>query len=157
MSSIEIEVNGIKHQVTAEPDTSLLEVLRNDLGMTGTKFGCGESECGACTVLINGSLAHSCVTQVSEVAGLSITTIEGLEKNGKLHPVQQAFLDENAMQCAYCVSGMIMASVSLLNRNPNPTDEQIVQGMSGNVCRCGSYPRMISAIRRASKTMRGAK
>ena len=97
------------------------------------------------------------MTQVSEVAGLSITTIEGLEKNGKLHPVQQAFLDENAMQCAYCVSGMIMASVSLLNRNPNPTDEQIVQGMSGNVCRCGSYPRMISAIRRASKTMRGAK
>ena len=156
-NSVEIEINGVKHQVNADPDTSLLEIIRDDLGMTGTKFGCGESECGACTVLINGTPSHACITQLSEIAGASITTIEGLEKNGKLHPLQQAFIDEGAMQCGYCVSGMIMTGVGLLEKNPNPTDAQIVQFMSGNLCRCGGYPRMLSAIKRASQSMRGSK
>ena len=156
-NSVEIEINGVKHQVNADPDTSLLEIIRDDLGMTGTKFGCGESECGACTVLINGTPSHACITQLSEIAGASITTIEGLEKNGKLHPLQQAFIDEGAMQCGYCVSGMIMTGVGLLEKNPNPTDAQIVQFMSGNLCRCGGYPRMLAAIKRASQSMRGSK
>ncbi len=156
-NSIEIEVNGVKHQIDADPETSLLEILRNDLGLTGTKFGCGESQCGACTVLIDGSAAHSCITPLSEAVGSSITTIEGLEKNGVLHPIQQAFLDEGAMQCGYCVAGMIMAASGLLHSNPHPTEEQITQRMGGNICRCGSYPRMIRAIQRASKVMGGTK
>jgi len=155
--SVQLIVNGVKHQVDAEPETSLLEVLRDDLGLTGTKFGCGESECGACTVLLNGVPVHSCITPLSEAVGSPITTVEGLAKNGHLHPVQQAFLDEGAMQCGYCVPGMIRAAVGLLDSNPNPSDSQIVQEMSGNICRCGGYPRMVAAIRRASHAMRGVK
>ncbi len=149
--AVELVVNGQTHRVHADPDTSLLEVLRDDLGLTGTKFGCGESQCGACTVLIGREPVHSCIATLDEVKGQPITTIEGLEMDGKLHPVQQAFLDEGAMQCAYCVSGMIMAAVGHLYRNPTPSDEQIAQFMNANICRCGSYPRMVAAVKRATK------
>ena len=154
--SIELEVNGVKHQVVADPGTSLLEVLREDLGLTGTKYGCGEGQCGACTVLIGGDPVHSCVAPVSAAVGSPVMTIEGLEKNGHLHPVQQAFLDQGAMQCGYCVSGMIMSAVALLADTTNPTEAQIVQHMTGNICRCGSYPRMIAAIQEAAQLMKGA-
>jgi aerobic-type carbon monoxide dehydrogenase small subunit (CoxS/CutS family) len=154
---LELEVNGVKRKVEADPGTSLLEVLREDLGLTGTKYGCGEGQCGACTVLIGGDAVHSCVAPVSSAVGSPITTIEGIEKNGHLHPVQQAFLDHDAMQCGYCVSGMIMAAVSLLADNPNPTEAQIVQHMTGNICRCGGYPKMVAAIQEAAQLMKGAK
>lgn len=149
-----LDVNGAKRHVTADPDTSLLEVLRDDLGLTGTKYGCGESQCGACTVLLDGKHVHSCVTTAEEAEGKAILTIEGLAKDGKLNPLQQAFLDEGAMQCGYCVTGMIMAAYELLQRNPHPTDAQIVEHMQGNICRCGGYPRMVAAIRRAAGAMK---
>jgi len=154
---VELEVNGVKHQVDADPGTSLLEIIREDLGLTGTKYGCGESQCGACTLLLGGQATHSCVTTLSEAVGLPILTIESLEKNGKLHPVQQAFLDTGAFQCGYCVSGMIMAAVALLESIPDPTEAQIVEHMSGNICRCGGYPRMVAAIQEAAMAMKGAK
>jgi len=155
--SIEIEVNGVKRKVDVDPSTSLLEVIREELGMTGTKYGCGESQCGACTVLIAGQAVHSCVTPISEVGTDPVTTIEGLEKNGQLHPVQQAFLDHGAMQCGYCVSGMIMAAVAMLKNYPNPTEAQISQHMSGNICRCGGYPRMVAAIQEAAAALQAKK
>lgn len=145
-----LDVNGAKRHVNADPETSLLEVLRDDLGLTGTKYGCGESQCGACTVLLDGDNVHACVTSVAEAKGKKIVTIEGLAKNGKLDPLQRAFLDEGAMQCGYCVSGMILAARALLDKNPHPTDAQIVEHMNGNICRCGGYPRMIAAIKRAA-------
>ena len=148
--AITLNINGTKHQVTAPPETSLLEVLRDDIGLTGAKYGCGESQCGACTVLLDGDSVHSCVTSVRDAVGMAITTIEGLEKNGKLDPIQQAFLDEGAMQCAYCVPGMILAARSLLNKKPHPSEAEIVEHMDGNVCRCGGYPRMVAAIKRAA-------
>ncbi|MFI5387524.1 MAG: (2Fe-2S)-binding protein [Fimbriimonadales bacterium] len=144
-----LDVNGAKYEVTADPDTSLLEVLRNDLGLTGTKYGCGESQCGACTVLLDGKPVHSCVTPLSAVKGKPVVTIEGLAKNGKLHPLQQAFLDEGAMQCGYCVTGMIMSAYALFEANSHPTEAQIKEHMNGNICRCGGYPRMVAAIKRA--------
>jgi len=155
--TIELEVNGVKRKVEAEADTSLLEVIREDLGLTGTKYGCGESQCGACTVLIGGQPVHSCMASVGDAVGQPITTIEGLEKNGKLHPVQQAFIDHNAMQCGYCASGMIMAAVGFLSTNKNPTEAEIVGHMSGNICRCGGYPRMVAAIKDAAQKMGGKK
>jgi aerobic-type carbon monoxide dehydrogenase small subunit (CoxS/CutS family) len=145
-----LQVNGHSHAVEAEGDTPLLTVLREQLDLTGTKYGCGEGQCGACTVLIDGRALRSCMTPVSVAAGRTIVTIEGLASGERLHPVQQAFLDEGAMQCAYCTSGMIMSAVSLLNKNASPTDAEIVQFMQGNVCRCGTYPRIIAAVRRAS-------
>ncbi len=147
---ITLDVNGVTRHVSADEDTSLLEVLRNDLGLTGTKYGCGESQCGACTVVLDGKSIHSCITPVSEAAGKPILTIEALAKDGKLHPLQQAFLDEGAMQCGYCVTGMIMAAYALLQSNPHPTEAQIVAHMNGNVCRCGGYPRMLEAIKRTA-------
>jgi len=150
MPTYELRVNGQSHSVEADPETSLLFILREQLGLTGTKYGCGEAQCGACTVLIGGRAKRSCRTQVSVVAGKEITTIEGLTRNEKLHPVQQAFLDEGAMQCAFCTSGMIMSAVSLLNEKPHPSDNDILQSMDGNICRCGTYPRIMAAIRRAS-------
>ena len=150
MPTYELRVNGQSHSVEAEPDASLLSILREQLGLTGTKYGCGEAQCGACTVLIGGRGKRSCRTQVSLVAGKEITTIEGLAQGEKLHTVQQAFLDEGAMQCAFCTSGMIMSAVSLLNEKPHPSDEDILQSMDGNICRCGTYPRIVAAIRRAS-------
>jgi aerobic-type carbon monoxide dehydrogenase small subunit (CoxS/CutS family) len=153
----DLKINGQSITVEAEPDAHLLTVLHEDLDMTGTKYGCGEGQCGACTVLIDGKAQRSCITSISAVAGKSITTVEGLAKNDHLHPVQQAFLDEEAMQCAYCTSGMIMSAVSLLNTKPNPTDAEILQFMQGNICRCGTYPRIVSAIRKASAVMNGAR
>jgi aerobic-type carbon monoxide dehydrogenase small subunit (CoxS/CutS family) len=151
--AIELEVNGKRYSVDYSPDTPLLYVLRDELGLTGTKYGCGEGMCGSCTVLLAGTARRSCQIPVSAAAGKPITTIEGLEKNGELHPVQEAFVEEGAFQCAYCTSGMIMSSVSLLQSNRNPSEEQIVQSMQGNICRCGTYPRIIEAIRKAAMKM----
>ena len=150
----ELQVNGNTLRVEADAERSLLSVLRDDLELTGAKYGCGEGQCGACTVLIDDTPTHACLTQVGKVGRKKITTIEGLEQNGRLHPLQDAFLEIGAMQCAYCTSGMIMAGVALLKRNPNPSEEEIRRGMEGNICRCGTYPRIIAAIKRAA-VMRG--
>jgi nicotinate dehydrogenase subunit A len=151
-TSYDLRINGQSRLVEAEPDSTLLMVLREQLDLTGTKYGCGEGQCGACTVLIDGRAQRSCLTRISTLAGKSIVTIEGLASEQKLHPVQQAFLDEGAMQCAYCTSGMIMSAVSLLNSKPHPSDTEILQAMQGNVCRCGTYPRIVAAVRRATAT-----
>jgi len=155
--SLQLEVNGKKYSVNYPPDTPLLYVLRDELGLTGTKYGCGEGVCGACTVLIGGTARRSCQTPASAAASKPITTIEGLEKDGALHPVQQAFLDAGAFQCAYCTSGMIMSGVSLLGSNPHPSREQIVQAMQGNICRCGAHPRVLEAIEKAAGLAGGGK
>jgi len=147
-----LNVNGVKHEVTVDPDVGLLTVLRDYLNLTGSKYGCGEGACGACTVLINGKASRSCITPVSLVAGKEVTTIEGLEKNGKLHAVQQAFLTIDAFQCSYCASGMIMSAVALLESNPAPSEDAIVKAMNGNICRCGTYPYIVKAIQQASKS-----
>ena len=144
-----LHVNGATHEITVEPDVPLLTVLREHLNLTGSKYGCGEGACGACTVLINGNTVHSCITPVSGTAGKEIITIEGLEKNEKLAALQQAFLTTDVFQCSYCASGMIMAAAALLKKNPSPSEEAIVQGMNGNICRCGTYPYIIKAIKLA--------
>ena len=146
-----LNVNGKKLPVDADSATSLLSVLRSDLGLTGSKYGCGEGECGACTVLIDGLPTKSCIMPVGRIAARQITTIEGLEQDGRLHAVQEAFLKADAMQCAYCTSGMIMASVGLLSKNPHPSRDEIVKGMNGNVCRCGTYQRIVAAIESVGK------
>ena len=156
MANIALNINGKELTVNVDPQTSLLSVLRNDLDMTGTKYGCGESQCGACTVLIDGEQTRSCITPVSRVVNKQITTIEGLEKDGHLHPLQEAFLKADAMQCGYCTPGMIMSSVALLDKTPHPTREQIVQHMNGNICRCGTYLRIIAAIQMAAEQKVGA-
>jgi aerobic-type carbon monoxide dehydrogenase small subunit (CoxS/CutS family) len=150
---IEIDVNGKRYPVNYPPDTPLLSVLRDELGLTGSKYGCGEGQCGSCTVLIAGAPRRSCQISVSTVAGKAVTTIEGLEKDGRLHPVQQAFLDAGAFQCAYCTSGMIMSSVGLLQTNANPSPADVVQFLQGNICRCGTHPHIIEAVRHAAKLM----
>lgn len=147
----ELQVNGTHYKIDAAPDTPLLSVLRDQLDLTGSKYGCGEGQCGACTVLIDGNPRHSCVTPVGAVGKKQVTTIEGLERDGKLHPLQQAFLDEGAMQCAYCTSGMIITGAALLKAMPSPTEAQIVEYMQGNICRCGTYPRIVDAVQRAAK------
>lgn len=147
-----LQVNGTRHEVEVEPEADLLTVLRNDLALTGSKYGCGEGACGACTVLINGTPSRSCITPVSTVIGKEIVTIEGLEQNGVLHPVQEAFLKIDAFQCSYCAPGMIMSAVALLKKNPVPSKDAIVSGMNGNVCRCGTYPFIVQAIQLASKS-----
>ncbi|HZU27667.1 MAG TPA: (2Fe-2S)-binding protein [Bryobacteraceae bacterium] len=147
---MDLVANGERHRLNVDPERPLLFVLRNELDLTGTKYGCGEGECGACTVLIDGVPRRSCRTPVSAAAGKQITTIEGLEDAGRLHAVQQAFIDADAMQCAYCTSGMILSAVALLHRNPTPTDEQIRRAMEGNICRCGAYNRIVAAVRKAS-------
>lgn len=152
---LDLIINGQKCSIHSDPDTPLLAVLRDDLGLTGSKYGCGEGQCGACTVLLDSVPRRSCITPLSAAAGKSITTIEGLEQSGQLHPVQQAFLDAEAFQCAYCTSGMIMSSVALLRQNPNPTPEEITQSLQGNICRCGVYPRVITAVQTAAKATRG--
>lgn len=153
LKPIILEINGKQYPVQSDPDTPLLYVLRDELDLTGSKYGCGEGQCGACTVLIGGLARRSCHVALSAVAGKPITTIEGLEKGGQLHPVQQAFLDAGAFQCAYCTSGMIMSSVGLLQRNPHPSDSEIVQSLEGNICRCGTHPRVIEAVQKAAKAM----
>lgn len=145
-------VNGEKHEIAVEPDVSLLTVLREYLNLTGSKYGCGEGACGACTVLINGNTIHSCITPVSATAGKEITTIEGLEKDEKLAALQQAFLATDVFQCSYCASGMIMTAAALLKKNPSPSEDAIVRGMNGNICRCGTYPYIIKAIKLASSS-----
>jgi aerobic-type carbon monoxide dehydrogenase small subunit (CoxS/CutS family) len=146
-----LTVNGKKLQVDVDSEASLLSVLRNDLNLTGSKYGCGEGQCGACTVLIENQMTRSCVTPVGRVAGKRITTIEGLESNGNLHPVQDSFLKADALQCGYCTSGMIMSAVALLKAKPRPTRAEIVRHMDKNICRCGTYQRIVTAIEMAAK------
>lgn len=147
---MELLINNKKYTVEAHADENLLNVLRNLLDLTGSKYGCGEGACGACKVLIDGTAAPSCITMVGSLVGKSITTIEGLAKDDKLHPVQQAFLHIDVFQCAYCASGMTVAAVSLLKKTPKPTEQEIIQAMQGNICRCGTYPRIIKAIQEAA-------
>ena len=151
MDDFVLTVNGAEHRARASGNETLLSVLRNQLHLTGTKYGCGEGQCGACTVLIDGAATRSCLTRVASVQGTQITTIEGLESNGALSSVQQAFLDEEAFQCGYCTSGMILSATALLREHPHPTDRQIVEYMDGNICRCGTYPRITAAIKRAAQ------
>ena len=153
---IDLRVNGTRHSVNADSGVSLLTVLRDQLGLTGSKYGCGEGQCGACTVLLDGVAVRSCTTPVSLAAGKAITTIEGLEQNGKLHPLQAAFLELGAMECGYCTAGMIVSGAALLRKNPSPSDEEILSNMQGNICRCGTYPRIVAAIHRASRQLAAA-
>jgi nicotinate dehydrogenase subunit A len=146
----QLNVNGAVRTIDADSDWSLLSVLRDQLDLTGSKYGCGEGQCGACTVLIDGNTRRSCITHVGAAANRKITTIEGLEQNGRLHPLQEAFLVEDAMQCAYCTSGMIMTGVALLRTNPNPSEQEVSKFMEGNICRCGTQPRIVAAVRRAA-------
>jgi isoquinoline 1-oxidoreductase alpha subunit len=148
-----LNVNGSSRAIDADADISLLSVLRDQLDLTGTKYGCGEGQCGACTVLINGSPRRSCITPVGAVAEKQIMTIEGLAQGDQLHPLQEAFLEEEAMQCAYCTSGMIMTAISLLRANPDPSAADISHSMEGNICRCGTHPRIVAAIQKAAKAM----
>lgn len=152
--TVRFTVNGSERSVTTEPERRLLDVLREDLQLTGTKYGCGEGQCGACLVLVDGEPARSCLLPVTAVRGKAVTTIEGLARGGALHPVQQAFLDEGALQCGYCTSGMILAAASLLREKPDPTDEEIVAGMNGHICRCNGYVKIVKAVRRAAVLMR---
>ena len=156
MAALIMVVNGAERRVDAPPEESLLSVLRNRLHLTGTKYGCGEGQCGACTVLLDGRPARSCRTAVSEAAGKKITTVEGLEKNGRLHPVQAAFLEAEAFQCGFCTPGMIVSAVGLLETNGNPSEKDIAGHLTGNLCRCGTYPRILAAVKQAAQAMRKA-
>ena len=148
--TVNLTVNGEARTVTTDPGRSLLEVLREDLHLTGTKYGCGQAQCGACTVLMDDRPARSCTVTMSDAEGRSITTIEKLSEGGALHPLQEAFLAEGAMQCGYCTPGMILSAAALLEADPDPADETIVAWMNGNLCRCNGYPRILNAIRRAA-------
>jgi aerobic-type carbon monoxide dehydrogenase small subunit (CoxS/CutS family) len=151
----ELHVNGSPRAIDAEGDRSLLGVLRDDLGLTGPKYGCGEGQCGACTVLLDGARVRSCVTRVDTAAGKKVQTIEGLADGDKLHPVQQAFLEAGAFQCGYCTPGMVMSAVGLLNKQPAPSREEVVRFMDKNICRCGTYVRITAAVQDAAKRMNG--
>ena len=152
----ELNVNGQNRRLDADGKRTLLSVLRDDLELTGTKYGCGEGQCGACTVLLDGVPTRSCLTSLEEVGARQVTTIEGLETGGNLHPLQQAFLDADALQCGYCTSGMIVAGVALLRTNAMPSEAQIVHAMNGNICRCGTYRRIMTAIELAAAKLRSA-
>jgi aerobic-type carbon monoxide dehydrogenase small subunit (CoxS/CutS family) len=147
----QLDVNGAQRHIDADAERTLLSVLRDDLELTGTKYGCGEGQCAACTVLIDGQPVKSCLTKVSAVGAKKIVTIEGLAPEGSLHPVQEAFIETEAMQCGWCTPGMILGAVGLLNRTPHPSDAEIVSGMNGHVCRCGTYPRIVAAIHTAAR------
>lgn len=151
-ATIQCTVNGRNRSATTDPERPLLEVLREDWELTGSKYGCGEAQCGACSVLIDGRRAFSCRTAVSTVQGKNIRTIEGLATGDKLHAVQQAFLDDGALQCGFCVPGMIMTAVALLEEKPHPTDEEIVEAMNRNICRCCNYVNIFNAVRRAANS-----
>jgi len=151
MSNITLQVNGKRHTVDIDPSTPLLYILRNDLGLQGPRFGCGLGQCGACTVIIRGAAVRSCVTPASSAQGTEITTLEGLAQDGKLHPVQQAWIDEQVPQCGFCQNGQIMTAKALLDRNPDPTDAEIRRGMDGALCRCMTYYRIQAAIKRAAE------
>jgi aerobic-type carbon monoxide dehydrogenase small subunit (CoxS/CutS family) len=150
-----LQINGDRKTVTADADRSLLSVLRDDLGLCGAKYGCGEGKCGACTVIVDGQRVRSCITRVGTVGEKPVRTIEGLANGDHLHPVQEAFLACDAMQCSYCTCGMIMSAVGFLEEKPNPTRDEIVAGMNGNVCRCGTYTRIVKAIETAAVAMKG--
>jgi len=152
---VKLRVNGSVHEVDADPERSLLSVLRDELDLTGTKYGCGEGQCGACTVLVDGKPTLSCQLPVGRAEGKRITTIEGLAKDGVLHPLQQAFIDLDAMQCGYCTPGMILAGVALLAKNRDPSDAQIVEALEGHLCRCGTYQRITAAVHQAAQVMKG--
>ncbi len=152
--TVRFKVNGTPKSVATDPQRRLLEVLREDLQLTGTKYGCGEGQCGACTVYLDGAPARSCLLPVSSVDGRSVTTIEGLARVDSLHPVQEAFLAEGALQCGYCTGGMILEAAALLRGKPDPTDEEIVAGMNGHLCRCNGYLKIVKAVRRAAEAMR---
>jgi nicotinate dehydrogenase subunit A len=154
MASFALSVNGATRKVAVEPDTPLLYILRNDLELNGPKFGCGLAQCGACTVLVDGKPTRSCVTPVSAVAKARITTIEGLGTVENLHPLQRAFIDEQACQCGYCGNGMVMTAKALLDKNPRPSESQIKQALNGHLCRCASHNRIVRAVQRAAKEMR---
>jgi aerobic-type carbon monoxide dehydrogenase small subunit (CoxS/CutS family) len=155
--TIRFELNGKKTEILLDPKLTLLWVLRNQFKLTGTKYGCGIGFCGSCTVLIDNEAVRSCSVSVGDIAGKKVTTIEGLAKNGKLHPLQQAFVNNDALQCGYCTPGMIMNALALLKKNPNPTQQDIVKGMEDNLCRCGAHVRIIKAIEEAAVEMKGGK
>jgi aerobic-type carbon monoxide dehydrogenase small subunit (CoxS/CutS family) len=157
MEDMDVRINHKPVRLNVDGERMLLWVLRTDLGLTGTKYGCGEGHCGACTVLINGKAARSCLTPVKAVKGKEILTIEGLAQNGKLHPVQKAFMEHDALQCGFCTSGMIMTACGLLKENPQPTKSEIVRGMNSNLCRCTSYERIIKAVESAAHQMRSGR
>jgi len=157
MADFRFTLNGQARRVVTDPDRPLLDVIREDLELTGTKYGCGQGQCRACTVLVDGRATLSCITPVRAIAGKSIVTIEGLAAAGKLTPVQQAFLDEDAMQCGYCTPGMIMQTTALLASNPKPSEGQIVEALNGSLCRCTGYPRIVAAVRRASELQAAAR
>jgi aerobic-type carbon monoxide dehydrogenase small subunit (CoxS/CutS family) len=153
--AIELLVNGTPRQVTGPAERTLLSVLRDDLELTGCKYGCGEGQCGACTVLVDGKAVRSCITQAGDCRGKPVTTIESLERNGRLHPLQEAFVNEGALQCGYCTCGMIVAALALLQKTPQPTTAEIAHGLQGNICRCGCYARIVTAVQSAAVAMRG--
>lgn len=153
--TLELNINGARQLIETDPGRPLLDVLRCDLDLTGTKYGCGEGQCGACTVLLDGRAQRACITPVGAAAGKTIVTIEGLADGDALHPVQEAFLEAEAMQCGYCTSGMVLAAVALLAEQPDPSDAAILAAMNGNICRCGTYPRILAAIRRAAAKLAG--
>jgi aerobic-type carbon monoxide dehydrogenase small subunit (CoxS/CutS family) len=157
VKTIEFTLNDAPFRIHTDAERTLLWVLRTDLELSGAKFGCGEGLCGACTVLVDDEATAACQISVGEVAGRQIKTIEGLEKNGRLHPIQQAFVDHDALQCGFCTPGMILKAYSLLVRNPNPTHEEIVSGMDDNLCRCGAHVRIIAAIQTAAETLKGGR
>ena len=154
MSGIKLQVNGVEHDLDISPQERLLDVLRDRLGLLGTKEGCGSGDCGACTVLMNGRPVTSCMVLAATVDGADILTIEGLETNGELHPIQQAFIDEGAVQCGFCTPGMIISALALLQENPDPSDDDIRRAIAGNLCRCTGYARIFAAIRVAAERMR---
>jgi aerobic-type carbon monoxide dehydrogenase small subunit (CoxS/CutS family) len=151
---IKFTLNGKSVQLNLDSERTLLWILRTELGLTGTKYGCGENYCGACTVVIDDTAVRSCQTSLKEIKNKSVLTIEGLEKDGQLHPLQKAFMENDALQCGYCTPGMIMNAYALLQKNPDPSEKQIVEGMEDNLCRCGAHKRIIEAIRSAAKEMR---
>jgi aerobic-type carbon monoxide dehydrogenase small subunit (CoxS/CutS family) len=153
----ELQVNGSRQSVAADAGRNLLGVLRDDLGLTGSKYGCGEGKCGACTVLINGEPVRSCITRVRAADGKQVVTIEGVAKGNKLHPLQQAFLEMDAFQCGYCTSGMIVSALALLQEKPEPTREEIITALDGNICRCGAFARIVAAVQRAAQRMKGGR
>ncbi len=155
-ATFNLTVNGARRTVTTDPQRPLLDVLREEFGLTGTKYGCGEGQCGACTVLIDGQRTLSCETPVSAAEGRSITTIEGLAQGDQWHPVQAAFLEEGAMQCGYCTPGMVLAAVALLQEKPHPSDEEILVGMNGHICRCNGYVKIVRAVHAAADRMERA-
>ena len=155
--TIRFTLNGKQQELKTDPSQTLLWVLRDHFGLTGTKFGCGIGFCGSCTILINNEAVRSCTLPISDVAGKDVITIEGLGKEGKLHPVQNAFIEHDALQCGYCTPGMVMTAVALLNNNPSPSRQQIIEGMEENLCRCGAHTRIIDAVQTASEEMKGGK